>query len=641
MNNEIQKSGNFNYNKKLNIIENQSLTQNFDIKIYLDNIERETQLGNICYKSNNKIKFPSLKNNFSTINNNNNNKSFNFTTIKRRIARNMFNKNENKKYSSTNNLLSNSNSLKLTNSNKNKNKKLLIRNDESIKSSNCILNNKNIFITIDNNFNSKTYRQYKDKDKANSSNNIAFNRFNKKNYKNYNTFNNKEILYLKKYRNVLLDPINILKKYKMKNNFSLIQKENSINNFLNSNKEISKKNMLLKLIYSESQNIINKEKMNSNYLSNKKKKISLNELNFDEYKRDQKKACRQLEKYLFNIQKENRSLIEQEYNINYEMKVTKEYFKKYLKKINIYRIYGLFINEGMEGDTSRFEKKIFPIISDKELDFDYELLTKDTIENYKCFLNENNEFENDEKFIKEKQFIFEPKKVIERFIELQNRIIMLIEDKKTLEEDIKEIKKENESNLNYLKQRYDMLKNEYISLNENYQKEKIKYNNDIKKVNKKENVLYYLIKDLYNYTKIVLMRIKNINKNNNNNNKIISILDYFKNINNIILETQNLVNELIINLNNYEQEDKITFKKIVLERKDEIKIYKQNLAVQRIINRSIQMRKKAEINKNKLIFINRKTEQPLQQIKKIKKDNIVDDNKIKNLENEQLIDFDI
>ena len=623
MNNNITKFENLNKKKNINLIEKESLTLDFNIKKYLDNIETQMKLGNTYHKSNKS-------------NNINNFQTFRDTTYTL--------KNINTKYSSTDNILSNSINLKLNNNNKiiSPNQKIknktLIKNNQNIKGSNSLFNNKNIFITISPNFNniSRTFKEFQIKDK--SSSNITLNRFNRKMYKNFSTLNNREIFFLKKYRYALLDPIKILKKYQIIKRAKLNEDEKSINRFLNIKKEISKKNILLKLLNFESKNIINKETINTNTLSLKKKKLTLNKINFEEYKTDQKRECRKIEKYLFDIQKENRSLIEKEYNINYEMKLIKEKFHKILVKIDDCRIYGKFINEVFNADTTRFEKKIFPKKTDKELNFNYELLARDTIENYKCFLNQKDELTNDERFIKERNFILEPKKMIDKFNQIQDNSIRFLEYKKDLEEDIKTLKNENDKNIKYLKEKYEILRNEYISLKKNYQKTKIEYNSSMKVMNKDTLFFYYLIKDLLNCVKnIMIKKNKIIDKNNKNN---INILDYLNNIYNIILEVQNYVDELILNLKNIEKEDKNIFDKTVYERKNEIKLYKQNLALQKIINRSNKARKQAEINKNKIIFIARKTEEPYHKVKKIKKKVLIDEYTIRKLENEELLYYD-
>ena len=514
------------------------------------------------------------------------------------------------------------------------NKKILKRNKENNKSSIYIFNTKNTFITNSPKLSSSISKTFKE---INQDENSTFNLHKKiKNIKKNKSFhNNKELLYVKKYKYAVLDPINILKLFNLRKQAKLYEEEKSLNKFLNANREISKKNLILKIINTELNNLINKEKSNKNILLDIKNKLKKNKNNFDEYKDDQKKLCRKIEKILINKQKENRALIEKEYNINYDMHVIKEYFRKFLAKIDEYRYYGKFINEAMGGDTTRFDHEIYPIKSDKELNFDYELLTKQTINNYRCFLNENNEFENDEKFIKENKFIKDPVKMVDKFIDLQNYIILHIKDEEKIIDEINKMRKENYLELKYLKFKCNALTNEYNSLQENYNEEINKINLIKKEISKGKNKHYYIIKDFYYFISNIDSRKKNINISEKSN-----IFEYLQNINKNIFEMQSLVNDLLFDLNNYEEEDKKVFKEAVIKRKDEIKMFKRNLALQKFYKNN-QKSEYIEIEKKKINFIVRKTEAPFKKPKKPKKILILNEKQIENLENNQLLNYEI
>ena len=70
--------------------------------------------------------------------------------------------------------------------------------------------------------------------------------------------------------------------------------------------------------------------------------------------------------------------------------------------------------------------------------------------------------------------------MIDKYNQIQDNNIRLLEYKKDLEENIKQLKYENDINLKYLKEKYEILKKEYISLNNDYEKTSIEYNNNIK-----------------------------------------------------------------------------------------------------------------------------------------------------------------
>ena len=503
-----------------------------------------------------------------------------------------------------------------------KNKKLLKR--KSVLNTLSIYNNnKNTFIT-------SSPKIPRDPE------NIILNNFEKKLnklHKNNSTLSSGDLLYNKKYKYAVFDPVNVLNYFELKTHARLFEKEKSLNKFLITNREISKKNIILNFIKTELNHLCNKETIQSNFIYNKKKDLRRNEIDFEFYKNDQKRLCRKMDRLLFLNLKENRAIIEHEYNINYDMHLIRENIKKLLAHIDEYRIFGKFINEVLGGDTTRFKKKIYPIKSDKELKLNYDLLASNTIDNYSCFLNENNEFENDENFIKENEFIKNPNKIFEKFNEMREEILLYIKNKDKIKDDIKIFRKQNNTKINILREKYTKLKNEYVILKLNYEQEINEINNLIKKKNKKRNEFYSIIIDLYYYTNKLNLRKINNNKNEN-------IFDYIENINKNIFEIQNILDGLLMNLNNYEENDKRIFHEIIDKRKEEIRQFKKDLVLQRFINKSSQKKENTRSNKDKILFISRKTEAPYTKPKRIKKKIVLNQKQIEIIENQELLNYD-
>ena len=608
--------------RKLDLGKTIKVDSDFNIKKYLFQIQKKIKLGKINNQSNNKNLFPSLKtSNICNFKKQQIISKYKTIDTKKRDYKDLINlkKYQNKKSLSLNDILSNSN-----NSNHFSNKDyLLSKNFEPKKLylRNPLLNNKETFLTDPKYIASKTI-------KSNSNNDILnnFEKKVKKTKKNYSTLCDKRILYEKKYKYAIIDSINILKRYNMKKKITLFEEEKSVNKFLNTNREISINNIILKLLNSEVNNLIKKEKKKDFILSYRKNKIDKSEQMFEDYKSEHKRACNRIEKILSEQKKENRKLIENEYNIKYHMHKKNEQIKKILDEIDEYRIYGWFINDIFKGDIKRFEKKIYPIKSDKELNFNYELLMKDVIKNYNCFLNEN-----DENLKKEKEFMNNPEKMINKLNEYQNITLRLIKDKENIEENIVKIKSENTFNLRNIKQRYERLLKEYNTLYDNYELEFNKCKYLEKKCNNGNIEIYDLFKDLYLY-------INNVFNRKNNNSKFKIILEIVMDIKGIINEIENIVDELIFNLDCYEKNDTKIFKEIINIRKEEVKIYKQNLVLQKLIKKRIKIREKVEINKNKIPFISRKTEEPYHKKKKIKK--VVKDEKYnQELDNKEFISY--
>ena len=224
-----------------------------------------------------------------------------------------------------------------------------------------------------------------------------------------------------------------------------------------------------------------------------------------------------------------------------------------------------------------------------------------------------------------------PEKIIYKYKEYQDLILRLIEEKENINNSLIKIKNENDLNLRNLKQTHESLLKEYNLLNENYHSESMKCKQSEKKIDIRNMKYYDLLKDLYLY-------IINIFNRKNNNINLNVVLDVVTDLNKFVNEIESLIGGYLFNLNSYEKNDKQLFGKIVNNRKEEVKIYKQNLVLQKLIKNRIDIKKKVEINKNKFTFIFRKTEAPYRLSKKIKKI-INEDENNQELENNELINY--
>ena len=156
--------------------------------------------------------------------------------------------------------------------------------------------------------------------------------------------------------------------------------------------------------------------------------------------------------------------------------------RRILHQIEYLRVYGHFVNEVLGGDTTRFENKIFPEQKfDEEIDF--EELSKTVIEQYKCFY-ENIE---QEKFEIEKTFIDEPEKMWYKFKEMESIMVRDLYTKEDIKGEIKQLKEENINNLKDLKQKNEMLQNEYDNLKDQFEFELRKFEIIEKRYNEQKN----------------------------------------------------------------------------------------------------------------------------------------------------------
>lgn len=496
-------------------------------------------------------------------------------------------------------------------------------NNKNKKSLNSILDNKSTFITSS----SKIIKNIKDK-KVDGLSNYILNNFSKKIKKiskNYST--NEKLVYENKYKNEILDSFNLLKNYRSKNELKLFEEEKTINKFIFNKKEMSVSNLILKLLNSEGNNLIKNETKLENNLINIKNRIETNEINFEEYKDKYKKVCRRIDKLLLEVIKKNRSLNEIEYNVEYDNKLINKEIKKYCEKIKLFLSYGKFINKVLDGDIQKFENDIFPINIDNYYDLNYELISKKVIKNYNFF----------NKIKKEEKLINEPEEMINKYNDLEKSILENIDLKEKLKLDISEIKISKERSLEYLKERKNNLNKEYIYLKDIYLTE-LNNCNELKGKLTEKNEYDKIITDLYFYISNIL------NENKILNVTIIDIKDYdeiifLKEIGKMIQYIQNNVNESLNNLCYFEKNDKKNFEDAIDKRKNKIKSYKQYLSRQNAIKERMKLREKVDINRNKINFIERKTEEPIYNRPKRFKKKVFNKKYFVNNENEELIKY--
>ena len=493
---------------------------------------------------------------------------------------------------------------------------------KNTKSLNSILDTKNTFIT------SGTKLPNKKKIHVSSLSNYILDNFSKKIKKiskNYST--NEKLLYENKHKKEILDSFNLLKNYRKKKELELFEEEKCINKFIVQKKEMSVNNLILKLMNSEGNNLKKNEVKNKNNLINIKNRIESNEINFEEFKDRHKKLCRRIDKLLSEVVKKKRGLIEMEYNVEYDNKLINEEIKKYCKKINLFLIYGKFINEVLEGDPQKFENDIFHENMEKNNDLNYELISKKILKNYNFF----------NKINREEKLISDPQEMINKYNDLEKSIIENINLKEEIKIDISEIKKSREKKFGYLSEKNKSLINEYNYMRDTYLKE-VNICNEFKEKltekNEYDNIiseLYYYISDMLNESKILSVTPMNM--------KDYDEILFLNEISHMVHYVQNYVDEILKNLSFLEKNDKKYFEEALDKRKNKIKNYKQFLARQKAIEERMKIKEKVDINRNKINFIERKTEEPLyNKPKKIKK-KILNKKYFENIENEELLKY--
>ena len=153
--------------------------------------------------------------------------------------------------------------------------------------------------------------------------------------------------------------------------------------------------------------------------------------------------------------------------------------------MNLLRFYALFSNNILDGDSTRFDKNIFP--NNIDLDhIDYDSIIKEILDNYSDMISEDKKDKKDDKkkiniskkkskYIKEEgYFLDDPELMSHKFNELEYNILRLLTSKERLILEVKQIQEKNNESLSYLIDRSNDLQNEYDDLLKILNKEKKK-----------------------------------------------------------------------------------------------------------------------------------------------------------------------
>lgn len=458
----------------------------------------------------------------------------------------------------------------------------------------------------------------------------------RKNVKNLNSidFYNKinHINYDKKHIKLILHSNNLLNKIKQRNANKLNEERISISQFLNENKEISLKNVLIKLLHEESNklNFLNQstnhnlEKIKINFLIEKKI--------FFDYKQKQKDSCKEIESILLKIQQKNKELL---LEINDEIQKKKELednIEKILFNIENKRFYGIFIEKLLNEKNTKFNCEIFPkfmqIIkynniknNEKDKKITIENLSENFIKNYSFFLEENNiELKKEKNLLKEEN-LYDIK-----YKEIENNIINNL-IKSDFNKNFSIEKNENLKEIEELNKRLKIFENEYKNIKYEFNNEKIHY----------ENLCSIKIdNDFFNKFINYLIEL-GIELDKNNFYKTMSLNEILKNINFSLAKKEILLNKLIFEIKNYQKIDK----NLILEISNKVKIENKNtkqIESKKLLE-SLNKIKKIKTNERheKIVIKSRKTEAPFQKQKKIK--NILKKESNKQIENEALLSY--
>ena len=461
-----------------------------------------------------------------------------------------------------------------------------------------------------------------------------------------NIYDKKNILYA-------IDSDLVLKNYKEKKKYSK-EEDIPISTFITQNKEITIKNLLMKVINKESNKIIKKKQKLDKDLKIDINNVETEEQKLEEYSDLHRLECQKIGIILKTLQKKNKDLMAEEKKIKLEVKEKEYEIYKILIQMNLYRFYAKFANQVLDGDATRFEK---PILSEMaEFDkIDFEPIIKEVIDNYSSMKKFDYKKEKKDrkslKFYKEEgYFLYDPELISYKYNEMEGNILRLLKSKEKLIIKIKKRQKQNNEALAYLIDRCKILQQEYDEIKKDYNNENKKFSNYAKNngsthidvnIHEKNN----LIQDLYmNVINVFEPSMAKLNLINDREFNLVDRKDllYFEDIveyGQKILENIEInLNFLLIKMKNDEKKDKETFNKVIYGIKTDYKLLRQS----KFFKNQKEMEKN-KINKileksKKIILISKKFDLPYYKNKENKKEEI-DYNLIKKEEDKELMTY--
>ena len=434
-------------------------------------------------------------------------------------------------------------------------------------------------------------------------------------YKNKSYFSKENI-------EIVAESSKLLKNIKKKKNDNYNKEDYSLSKFLSENKEISIKNLLIKLLKFESEKLIKIEETKGKEIEIEKKNY-LNELHFFiDYINQQKKACKEIENILSEMQKKNKILFEQQKNHKIQIKIIEDDMERYLESIDNLRICALFVNRVLEKDCSKFQKKILPINQKINIENKISEYTDSTINNYNFVLEDNF---NDNSILNEESNFFK------KYNELQHKILNQMNIKEEINNEIRKIQIKKDNFIKENEKRYLIHKKEEKKLIEEYERILIEYNN-LNPLNVEQQFeVSLLIKSLNN-------EILQNDLTNSSIRKQMKTTDFAKESIEQLKLIEMRLNNLIEQMEIYEKENFNLFNLITSQRKNEIKEIKQQIAKVKLEKIIVQKKIIAQRRLSRYVVKSRKTEAPFQIIKKVKKESI-DTETIRKEEDSQLLNY--
>ena len=478
---------------------------------------------------------------------------------------------------------------------------------------------------------------------------------------------NQKIVFDQNNIDYVYQPIRIIHDYDNFKKRDLNNNKGDISNFILNNEEISKNNLLLKLIDKQKRNFNKKLVQRIKSIDSNKNKIDVDEINFECFTTNQKQANKRIENKLNDLIVKARRLLIEERRFLTEIRIKEDERQKYLEQIDDLRIIAKFVNKVLGNSPeliNLLKMKIIPEYSSEKLP-NYEKITKEVCERYNFLLNEENEInkdnisknnsksniknssnnnkiinteisQRDANLYKEFNSLDDSEIFYNKYYQMEKGIINDVRKKEKLNIEYEDMQKEETNQCTDINKRKEHLENELNSIKYLYEREKKQYD-DLNIFNKDRNVdLDDIVYDLYYEVMSIFNRLQKDEGNVNSKKDLIGVNSALKEIESIIIESEDKVEKYIKTLESYEKNSKYLFGRICNHIRNSRKERKVNILKKILAN---DKKGKSEQKKEeKIIFIRRKAEPPFHPNKKKKKIKL-DPEIIKQLEDEELITY--
>ena len=353
----------------------------------------------------------------------------------------------------------------------------------------------------------------------------------------------------------------------------------SLKSYILETKQICKNKMITDIVKNERDRIYKKQKEYDNALKQEIKNLNKDILQFEVYATNEMFERNQKFKYINNMEKKKKNLLEEIKELSQEYHSFKANIQKLLRYINEKKKYVNFVNRLLGGESKLGNLNLEGINIQKMEDSDLHILIVDIgIE-----LEKNNDEENIFITATDEEIMESINKIDIVFKILEDRILKTLSNKENIRQEIIELKKKQEIIRKELEEKILEAKNEYENIMEEYEGEED--NNNFKSHSPEDynNYIRDLFKDLFCCLDKDFIKAKDDIDEYNIIDKVVKPA-----ISNI-KDKEKQVDGLLSSLEIYSEEDPDSFNKCINKIKNENKLKKY---YRERANREMQVKQK-------------------------------------------------